>query len=76
MLEGALRFDLQHDPNIKGTETRQLRLQRGYVRRAPNERKSDDVRVLHDKGKISDVLPGQRRQLNIALGKIDALVWP
>jgi hypothetical protein len=74
LLKCSTRFDLQDDTEASAIEALRCGLKFVDVRRVPNERVSDNVRMSHDERQIPDVLFSQGGQMQGSLRQVDPFV--
>jgi len=73
-LEGRTRLDLEHHADMLGTQTVQARLQFEYVLGALHPRQPDQVRMRGDERQVVQVFVGERGELQVGIGEIDAAI--
>src|SRR5215831_6671809 len=74
VVEGSLRFDLQHDSKSRRIEIADLAQQGINVLGMLHERERHHVRVFGDKSQVLNVLRSKRRQLEVRFWYVDALL--
>ena len=72
----TLRFDLQNDAGLPAFMCAEQFDEFEHVVFIVHKREADEVRVAHDEVEIGLILIGQRRQAQLAVREIDALVRP